>query len=90
MWINKKELSKIKVEIEELKQMIRKVCQHEEGYYFFINSLHGCSFYIKKCRVCGDAERMGSSQFRIEQEAQEIKECEDKLKKLKGDKKCTK
>ena len=78
-------------EIEKLEERMQRLCKHEQGFDYAFSPLHGYMAKTRTCKTCGLLQSYRSvDNYFADMKAQEIKECEEKLKKLKGDKKCTK
>ena len=77
--------------IDELEEKLQSICKHEQGFNYKFDNIHGYVSKVRVCRSCGVLQSyLTFDDFDADRKAQEIKECEEKLKKLKGDKKCTK
>jgi DNA repair ATPase RecN len=78
-------------QIEKLEERLQSICKHEQGFNYKFDNIHGYVSKVRVCRSCGVLQSyLTFDDFDADRKAQEIKECEEKLKKLKGDKKCTK
>jgi hypothetical protein len=78
-------------QIDKLEERLQSICKHEQGFDYKFDNIHGYIARVRVCRSCGVLQSYHNLfDFDADKEAQEIKECEEKLKKLKGDKKCIK